>query len=162
MADAAAAALAGGDEASAEVAIAAQVLAMDLSIDCSEDQVGDPMLVEQAAANLQKLATDASEADKENNDGERRGQAARSGVLRSALEHDQPQQCAFGVDTQVLSGSNGSIADGAANTAGQLEAASVKSRTAELFPAGAVVPAVKPRLPAVVPAPTKRLRLRAR
>ena len=37
---------------------------------------------------------------------------------------------------------------------GQLEEASVKLRAAELFPAGATVPAVKPRLPAVVEKPT--------
>ena len=40
---------------------------------------------------------------------------------------------------------------------GQLEQATVKLRAAELFPAGATVPAVKPRLPAVVEKPTNEL-----
>ena len=39
----------------------------------------------------------------------------------------------------------------------QLELASVKLRAAELFPAGATVPAVKPRLPSVAKKPTNVL-----
>ena len=48
-------------------------------------------------------------------------------------------------------------ANGAADTAIELTADSVKLRVAELFPAGATAPAVKPRLPPVAAMATNRL-----
>ena len=104
MADAAAAALAGGYEASVELAVAAQVLAMDLSIDGSEGQVDDPMLVEQAAADLQKLATDASEADKENINVERLPPKVRSGGLEPLNRQNHLDRTPFVARTDSLFG----------------------------------------------------------
>ena len=50
-----------------------------------------------------------------------------------------------------------SQANGAADAATELTAESVKLRVAELFPAGATAPAVKPRLPPVAATPTGKL-----
>ena len=102
--------------------------------------------------NMPKDADGDAEMDKEN---ERPAGAHRSRVGDAEFDTGQPSNQPGNANNHPQSASNHSPADGAPSAGGQLDLASAKQRTAELFPAGATVPAVKPRLPAVVETVTK-------
>ena len=102
-------------------------------------------------------SNDVCADEKENEGRQRRGPEARSCAYDDMLVADQPHNQVVQHDTHLLSSANGSPPDEAAGTAGQLSPVLVRQRATELFPAGATVPAIKPRLPPTFETPTSEL-----
>ena len=92
--------------------------------------------------------------DKENKGAQRAASNYRSCTLWAILFDMQPLNKPSEADTRSLSGNTRSPAAAAVSTASPLTATSVGTRAAEMFSGGTSMPAVKPRQPPVVEAPT--------
>ena len=86
-----------------ELAAAAAVLAMDVA---SEDTLDSELCGTEKTDGSTDAAEDVSEADKENNNVERRSRAVRSRVLEPSLNLNQSNNQPFSDNTHPYSGPN--------------------------------------------------------
>ena len=133
------------------------VAPMTIDDDASEVTAPAAPLGSPAEPQEHRTANDVCADEKENEGRQRRGPEARSCAYDGMFVEDQPLNHVVQHDTHLLSAANCSPPNEAAGTAGELSPDSVRQRATELFPTGATVPAVRPRLPPTFETPTSEL-----